>query len=84
MPIWKTDRLDIHVDQDNVYNGTLKTPDCELKWIGYTTQLHDGELKISPVDPNAYITGVCNGNIFRFERCKLVYGVWPGFLLFYE
>lgn len=77
---------------DNVYCGTLSdhddTDNVDMRWVGYTCQLYDGELKMCPVrgeaGVGAHITGTCNGIAFRFDRVALTYGCWPGFLALYE
>jgi hypothetical protein len=85
MPHVSDDRTSICLANDNVYNGTLEKKDeVKMEWKGYACQLYDGELKMHPVKPDAYIEGVCGGFNFRFEGTELKFGVWPGFLVLYK
>jgi hypothetical protein len=85
MPHFKTERTTILLDEDNVYNGILIFEDwVTMRWNGYVCRLYDGELKMCPIEPKSWITGVCNGILFKFNGTDLEYGVLPGFLLLYK
>jgi hypothetical protein len=83
-----TDGTSITLDDDNIFNGTLidkdETDNVTMSWKGYTCQLYDGELKMSPINDTATITGTCNGIAFAFDRTELIFGCWPGFLSLYK
>jgi hypothetical protein len=86
MPHYIHGKTSIQLDEDNVYNGKLKTSTVTMLWKGYACQLYDGELKMCPIAATAesYIAGDCNGIAFMFKETDLEYGVWPGFLLLYK
>ena len=68
-------------------NGTIRlVGDNEVLmiWVGYASQVYDGQLRLCKVDPRAYITGAIDGVETRFVGSECVMGKWPGFLVLFE
>ena len=68
--------------------GSLKLQEKDLQltmvWVGYASQLFDGQLCLFVVEPNAHIIGTINDQEFTMEGTRLVRGKWPGFLVMYQ